>query len=58
MTVVATGSEDAAARLRAALTVDTAIGVLRHADAGYEDARACAREHELGLPASPVGSVP
>ncbi|MGH2890143.1 MAG: urocanate hydratase, partial [Solirubrobacteraceae bacterium] len=50
MTVVATGDEDAAARLRGALHVDTAIGVLRHADAGYEDARAAAHEHGLGLP--------
>ena len=54
MTVVATGSEDATARLRGALTVDTAIGVLRHADAGYELASRTAREHDLGL--GPVGS--
>jgi len=49
MTVVATGSTDAAARLRAALNVDTAIGVLRHADAGYPDAIDSARAHGLGL---------
>jgi urocanate hydratase len=49
MTVVATGNADGAARLAAALHVDTALGVLRHADAGYEDARACASEHRLGL---------
>ena len=49
MTVVATGTEDAAApaaRLRC--NVDTALGVLRHADAGYEEA-AMRREHGLGL---------
>jgi urocanate hydratase len=49
MTVVATGDRDGAARLGAALHVDTAIGVLRHADAGYEEARRCAAEHALGL---------
>ena len=49
MTVVATGSDDAAARLRGALNVDTAIGVLRHADAGYPIAIESASEHGLGL---------
>jgi len=29
---------------------DPATGVMRHADAGYEIARASAREHELNLP--------
>jgi urocanate hydratase len=55
MTVVATGDSDGAARLAGALHVDTALGVLRHADAGYEEARECAREHGLGL--GSVGSV-
>jgi urocanate hydratase len=55
MTVVATGDGDAAARLAAALHVDTALGVLRHADAGYDAARECAREHGLGLQS--VGST-
>jgi urocanate hydratase len=55
MTVVATGDQDGAARLAGALHVDTALGVLRHADAGYEQARACAREHGLGL--GSVGSA-
>ena len=49
MTVVATGSADAAARLEASLNVDTALGVLRHADAGYPEAIDAAREHHLGL---------
>jgi urocanate hydratase len=52
MTVVATGNADGAARLSAALNVDTAIGVLRHADAGYEAAQTCARDHGLGLHAA------
>jgi len=49
ITVVATGTDDAHQRLAAALNVDTAIGVLRHADAGYPDAVQSAREHRLGL---------
>jgi urocanate hydratase len=49
MTVVATGTPDAAARLQAALNVDTALGVLRHADAGYEQAIVHAQQHGLGL---------
>ena len=57
MTVVATGSADAAARLRGSLHVDTALGVLRHADAGYEDARRCAEEHGLGLGGGALGST-
>jgi urocanate hydratase len=55
MTVVATGSDDAAARLRHSLDVDTALGVLRHADAGYADARDSARRH--GLRWEAVGSA-
>jgi urocanate hydratase len=49
MTVVATGTDDGAARLRGALDADTALAVLRHADAGYETARASAHHHGLGL---------
>ena len=55
MTVVATGTGDAQARLAAALNVDTALGVLRHADAGCREAVESAQEHGLGL--SPVGSA-
>jgi len=57
MTVLATGTADAAARLAAALNVDTALGVLRHADAGCEEASECAREHGLGLSAPTIGSA-
>ncbi|HEY2440263.1 MAG TPA: urocanate hydratase, partial [Solirubrobacteraceae bacterium] len=56
MTVVATGTDDGAARLGAALHVDTALAVLRHADAGYDAARESARQHALGL--DTVGSTP
>ena len=48
VTVVADGSEQAAQRL-GALGADSALGVLRHAGAGYEEAVACAREFGLGL---------
>jgi urocanate hydratase len=51
MTVVATGTADAAARLEHALNIDTSMAVLRHADAGYAEASAAAHEHGIGLPA-------
>ncbi|MEO0427052.1 MAG: urocanate hydratase [Pseudomonadota bacterium] len=50
MVVVADGTEDAARRLERVLWNDPASGVWRHADAGYEDAIACARDHGLDLP--------
>jgi urocanate hydratase len=50
MVVVADGTEAAARRLERVLTTDPATGVLRHADAGYEDAIACARAHGLKIP--------
>jgi urocanate hydratase len=49
VTVVADGTAEAAERLERALGVDSALGVLRHADAGYEEAAQCARESGLGL---------
>jgi len=50
MVVVADGTEAAARRLERVLTNDPASGVMRHADAGYEDAIACAKAHGLHLP--------
>jgi urocanate hydratase len=50
VTVVADGTQAAGERLEGALGADTALGVLRHADAGYEEAERCAREFGLGLP--------
>ena len=50
MVVVADGTEAAARRLERVLWNDPATGVMRHADAGYEDAIACAREKQLVLP--------
>ena len=48
--IVADGTEAAAQRLARVLWNDPASGVMRHADAGYESALACAREHGLDLP--------
>ena len=50
MVICADGTDDAAARLERVLWNDPASGVWRHADAGYEDAVACAREQGLRLP--------
>ena len=50
MVIVCDGSKDAARRIERVLTNDPASGVMRHADAGYEDAIACAHEHGLKLP--------
>jgi urocanate hydratase len=50
MVIVADGTQDAARRLNRVLWNDPATGVMRHADAGYEDAIACAREKGLDLP--------
>ncbi|MDX1515072.1 MAG: urocanate hydratase, partial [Gammaproteobacteria bacterium] len=50
MVVVCDGSEAAARRVSRVLTNDPASGVMRHADAGYEEALECAREHGLDLP--------
>jgi urocanate hydratase len=50
MVILCDGSADAARRLERVLTNDPASGVMRHADAGYDDAIACARAHGLKLP--------
>lgn len=49
MVIVADGTPDAAARLSRVLRNDPGMGVIRHADAGYEEAIATAKEHHLGL---------
>lgn len=48
--IVADGTEAAARRLERVLTNDPGIGVVRHADAGYEDAVRTAREHGIRIP--------
>ena len=50
MVICADGTDEAAARLERVLWNDPATGVMRHADAGYEDAIECAREKGLQLP--------
>jgi urocanate hydratase len=50
MVVVADGTDEMAERLERVLTTDPGTGVLRHADAGYEEALATAAEHDLQLP--------
>jgi urocanate hydratase len=48
--IVCDGTKEADARLARVLWNDPATGVMRHADAGYEEAVACAREQGLNLP--------
>ncbi len=50
MAVVCDGTEAAARRIERVLWNDPATGVMRHADAGYDEALACAREFGLDLP--------
>ncbi|MCR9071247.1 MAG: urocanate hydratase [Alphaproteobacteria bacterium] len=50
MVICCDGSEAADRRLERVLWNDPASGVMRHADAGYEIALDCAREHQLRLP--------
>jgi urocanate hydratase len=47
---VADGTPEAAASIERVLTNDPGTGVMRHADAGYPEALACARERGLDLP--------
>ena len=50
MVICCDGTAEAARRIERVLWNDPATGVMRHADAGYEDAIDCAREHGLDLP--------
>jgi urocanate hydratase len=50
MVIVADGTAAAARRLERVLWNVPATGVMRHADAGYPEAAACARERGLDLP--------
>ena len=51
MVIVADGTDDAGARLKRVLHNDPGMGVIRHADAGYEIARETSRKHGLDLAA-------
>ena len=48
--IVADGTPEAARRLERVLTTDPGIGVVRHADAGYEEAIAAAKRHGIKMP--------
>jgi urocanate hydratase len=50
MVIVADGTPEATARISRVLWNDPATGVMRHADAGYDDALDCARKNGLDLP--------
>ncbi|MBO8141624.1 MAG: urocanate hydratase [Firmicutes bacterium] len=50
MVVVADGTDDAARRLSRVLATDPGMGVVRHADAGYERAVRTAREKGIRIP--------
>ncbi len=48
--IVADGTPEAAARLERVLTNDPMMGIFRHADAGYDQARACGDEQGVDIP--------
>jgi urocanate hydratase len=48
--ILCDGTEDADKRIARVLHNDPATGVMRHADAGYDEAKQCARKHNLDLP--------
>ncbi|PCI32067.1 MAG: urocanate hydratase [Alphaproteobacteria bacterium] len=50
MVIVADGTDEAAEKIGRVLWNDPATGVMRHADAGYDIAIDCAKEHGLNLP--------
>jgi urocanate hydratase len=53
MVVVADGTAESAERLERVLTTDPGMGVVRHADAGYERALEVARERGIRIPMGP-----
>jgi urocanate hydratase len=50
MAIVCDGTDEAATRIERVLTVDPGMGVVRHADAGYEIAKTVARERGVRMP--------
>jgi urocanate hydratase len=50
MVVLADGTDEMAERLERVLTTDPGTGVMRHLDAGYDEARDAAAEHGLEPP--------
>ncbi len=50
MVCVADGTDEAAERLGTVLTTDPGMGVIRHADAGYDEAKEFAQAHDIRIP--------
>jgi len=50
MVIVADGTKEMGTRLNRVLTCDPGIGIVRHADAGYDDAIHSARKHKIKMP--------
>ena len=50
MVIVADGTPEAAVRLERVLTTDPGLGVIRHADAGYDEAITFAADHGIRIP--------
>ena len=48
--IVADGTQAAATRLKNVLTNDPMMGVIRHVDAGYDEAETCARRESVRIP--------
>lgn len=57
MVVVADGTEGAARRLGRVLVTDPGMGIVRHVDAGYEEAIEFAKRYGVRVPAIEVGKV-
>jgi len=50
MVVVADGTEECDRRLQRVLTSDPGMGIIRHVDAGYEEAQRVAKEKNVRIP--------
>ena len=50
LVVLADGTDEAEKKIEACLTVDPGMGVVRHADAGYEAAIKCAKDSDIRMP--------
>ena len=48
--IVADGTDEAAKRLERVLTNDPMMGIFRHVDAGYDEAKRCATEQNVNIP--------
>jgi urocanate hydratase len=57
LVIVCDGSDAASKRIERVLWNDPGTGVMRHADAGYDEAIDCARENNLNLPMIDTGAA-